>query len=501
MDQDDQYSAKPSLLSQFIMGTFSTGAGKVLAMVLSLVGVMIITRAVPAKEYGSFVILRVVVLFLSQISGLGLGAAIAVFVNAAQSGREKSQIVNSAFLLRVVTIIVLGIIALPLSNAIAQLFSSTLPMRYAWFIPLLFFLEAMYELHQAALQSFHLFKQMGIADAISSVLYLLFILIFVVWLKMGFIGLLQARSIALALALVFQYLNLPIARRPQLNVSVLREMLKFGFPLQLDAILGFVHTRIDTALLGILLGSTGVAYYEVARKIPEALSIGYAAYRPVYFTFVSKMSAEGQTDKVDRVINYTLRLWAFMLCFATLMALLFGRELFLLLFSEQYLPSVTPFVILMGWVGLTAVSNTLGFTLIAIGETNKPVLANIATVIANTATSLTLIPILGATGGAIASVVGRLASNPLEAFFLIRKGIRVDVMTYVKPIFLLIVHVVAYWLAKPDNPLVSSLFIVTFLGGSVLFSIITMSDVHLVTSEVEKLLGSLRTPLTKKSES
>ncbi len=469
-------------------------------MVLSLVGVMVITRTVGAEEYGSFIILRVVVLFLAQISGMGLASSIPVFVNATDDDGKKSQIINSALLFRLATIIVLGLLSLPFADSIARLFDSTMSLGHAAFIPILFFFEAIFGLLQASLQSFHRFQRMGIADAISSTTNLLFIFIFVVWLKMGFIGLLQARSIALGLAIVFQYINLPIARKPQLNTGVLREMLKFGLPLQLNDILSFVFSRIDTVLLGLLLGSAGVAYYEIARKIPDTLTLAYEAYRAVYFPFVSKFSAEGKSDKLARILNHSLRLGAFLPILGALLALLFGREVFLLVFTEEYLPSVTPFIILMGGLSLYAVGYTLGTTQVAIGETDKPVLANIAHTITSVATSLVLIPILGATGAAIASIAGSIVSNPLDVFFLRRKDVEVDVMTYVKPMFLFVVHAVVYMVTMPENLLVSSLFVVTFLAGSVLFSVVTMDDINLLFSEGEKLLRSLKFPSLRKSE-
>jgi O-antigen/teichoic acid export membrane protein len=142
----------------------------------------------------------------------------------------------------------------------------------------------------------------------------------------------------------------------------------------------------------------------------------------------------------------------------------------------------------------------LGTTQIAIGETDKPVLVNIAHTATSVAASFALIPILGATGAAIANVSGSIVANPLNVMFLVRKNIDVDVMTYVKPIFLFAIHAVVYLVTMPQNLLMSSLFVVTFLAGSVLFSIITLDDINLIVGEVEKILRSFKFPLMRKSE-
>jgi O-antigen/teichoic acid export membrane protein len=62
--------------------------------------------------------------------------------------------------------------------------------------------------------------------------------------------------------------------------------------------------------------------------------------------------------------------------FGTLVAVVFGRDVIRLLFSETYLPCYVPFVLLMVGLVLKVTENTLGYSLVAIGDSDKPLIVN-----------------------------------------------------------------------------------------------------------------------------
>src|SRR5690606_41186575 len=80
---------------------------------------------------------------------------------------------------------------------------------------------------------------------------------------------------------------LPIST-PRFDRQVLQELLRFGFPLQLNFVLSFVFSRADTFLISVLLGPAQVAFYEIARRIPDSVSDAYEAFVQVYFPSVAQ---------------------------------------------------------------------------------------------------------------------------------------------------------------------------------------------------------------------
>ena len=148
----------------------------------------------------------------------------------------------------------------------------------------------------------------------------------------------------------------------------MKEILKFGFPLYLNEILTFGYRRADSLIIGGLLGPVSIAYYEVARRIPDSIATFYATFKSVFFPFMTNLFARGEKDKAEIIINNSVRWISLVIGFGALISLLFGEEIIVLIFSDRYLPSVPIFVLLMVGLIFTFIHYTFGYSLVALGE-------------------------------------------------------------------------------------------------------------------------------------
>jgi O-antigen/teichoic acid export membrane protein len=492
---------EPSLLSRLVGGTTFTGLGRLSSVVFSLVSVLLVTRALPAEDYGAYVILRVVVLFLGQVSSIGLETALPVFIGKAQDADTRRRTFSTVLYSRLLTIVVFSLIAIPFRTQIMALLGSSAERELVVFIPILFLLETLLGLMQSALQSFLRFNRIGISDFIAGMTNLLLIVVFVLWLRLGFLGLIYARCLALGIALVFTWFSLPIQKRFEFDFDILRSLVKFGAPLQVNSILSFIFGRIDTVLVGLLLGAEGVAFYEIARKIPDSLSQIFEAYRMVYYPYMSRFFAEKQWDRLGKLLNNSNRLISFVSLSGALVTMLFGQELVSMLFTSEYAPSVAPLIVLMIGLCFFMIGYILGTSLVAIGDTTKPPLINIFHMAATVIGNLLLIPRFGITGAAIASMAGSVVTNPLNVYFLRRRDVAVNTLSYVKSMVIFAVHAAVYFVLQPASLWIRGLFVVTFLCSSFLFAVVTLADVELLIAEVRPLilrtLGAVRLTVIK----
>ncbi len=147
----------------------------------------------------------------------------------------------------------------------------------------------------------------------------------------------------LSIAIVYSKIEYSL----ELNKAVLKEMLSFGFPLQIQSILDFVYSRIDTVIIATLVGTAGTAYYEVARKIPDALMQLYNAFRSVYFPMITELNAKDHREEALQMLNTSIRSLAFIVLLGAMISVTFGKDILRLLFSDQYLSSYPIFVLLM----------------------------------------------------------------------------------------------------------------------------------------------------------
>jgi O-antigen/teichoic acid export membrane protein len=326
---------------------------------------------------------------------------------------------------------------------------------------------------------------MALLDFISSLLNFLLTVVFLLFLGQGIPGLVYARLISVTLACAFVCLISPIEWRLEFDFGMLKELLVFGFPLQINDILSFIYLRIDTLMIGALLGPAEIAYYEIARKIPENLLGLYEAFRSVFFPFISKLFALGEHKKATQMLNHSMRLLSFVSILAALVALVFGNEIISLLFSAKYLPSVPVFVLLMIGLNFSIVNYTLGYSLVAVGDSDKPAIVNVVHMTISLLGNRILIPILGIVGAALASLAGFFAKHPLNVLFLRRRSVDVKVGEYLKPILIFGAYGLLFLILGSPLLILKVAIVVLFILTCVLLSVITVEDMAVVSDEVK----------------
>jgi O-antigen/teichoic acid export membrane protein len=347
-------------------------------------------------------------------------------------------------------------------------------------------------LFNAIFQGLFLFKKIAITELIASFINFILIVILVLFLHQGVLGLLLAKTISLGVACVYAYSSIPLPKKFEFHLNLLKSVLRFGFPLQLNDILTFFYLRIDTLMVGALLGPAAIAYYEIARKIPDSLTGLYEAFRAVFYPFIAKFFAQSERQKAAEMLNHSTRLISFATMLGTLVVVIFGNEIISLLFSERYLPSVPAFLLLMIWLNLAFTDSTLGYSLVAAGDSDKPALINVLHTAVNVIGNLLLIPLWGIVGAALSSVLGFVATNPVYVYFLRRRNVDASVMAYLKPVLIFGVCWFLIFTFQPTLLLSKMAILGLFIGINLLMSVITIEDLSAVLREAKlSLAGAL----------
>jgi O-antigen/teichoic acid export membrane protein len=478
--------------SGFASGITSTGLGKVSVIMLGLLGLMITTRALTPQEVGTFVLLLALVAFLTEFSSLGLHLALPQFLVAAQMDDEKRRLTNTALLFRLLTVSVTSFIAFSASPDLLELFGVPLDSAIVPFIAVLVALESALKLSSALFQGQFKFRWIGVANCISSILNLAAILLFIHWLRMGLIGLIYAKLISRVTALLFVALVMRLDLRLELDLVMLRRMLIFGLPLQLNYIMSFIFQRMDTFVIGMLLGPMQVAYYEIARRIPDSLSEGYEAFVQVYFPFMSSFYTDHDTRRASAMLNTATRWLSFTTLSAALLSVAFGADIITLIFSDRYLPSAQLLSLLMVGAAVIFLDSNLGYALIAVGDGVKIPAINFIRTLLLFLGYFTLIPMLGLTGAALTGIVSMVLVDPLCVIFLRRRGLYVDVLAYMKAFLIFVAFALVFAYFKPVGLLTKCVSLALFALTNLALSVVTISDLRIVTRESRLLAARYR---------
>ena len=405
--------------SRFMRGIFSTGLGRFMNLALGLLSLMLVVRHISAEAYGAFVLIRVIYTFLAEFTNFGLTLVVPKYLASSEDVQHKYRLINTTIYFRVFTILVCVPLMFVVRPGLVALFgSSPLLLEYFIYIPILFGLDSLARTLLPILQGLFRFRMIGIISTLSAIANFIATIVFVFPLGLGTLGLIYAVCVSDTLIIILAYSAAHLKDRRGIDLPILKEMLVFGFPLQVQYMLDFLFARIDTVVVGVFLGTVGVAYYEVARKLPDSFMYLYDAFRSVYYPFVAKFHADGERGKVVKLLNNSSRMLSFLTSFGALIAVLFGKEIISVLFSPTYLPSYYAFVVLMFGLNLSVLDNTLGYSLVAIGEPTKPLIVNLVRAITSVLLNLVITPIFGFIGASVVAVVSNLIAVPLDVYFL-----------------------------------------------------------------------------------
>lgn len=476
-----------STLSGVLDGVFSTGVGSMIMTVLGLVGFMLTSRWLAKDELGAFVILQLSTNFLVGISGFGLELSITKFLAETRDEEKHKKIIGNVVVFRLFTIVLFSGIALLLQQPLFTLFGETAYTQIIAYLPFFLLLESLYRLIDSVFGGVFEFKWIGISTAILSVVNLGLIIALVGWQDFGLEGRIWARMAGLISSILIAVLFTRLKVKLQFDFKLLGEMLRFSFPLYLNLILTFFFQRADTFIIGGFMGPAEIAIYEIARKIPESIESLYEAFRKVYFPFISDLFGQKRFKEASAMLNHSMRLVAVAGVFGVLIAFFFGREIIFLLFSDAYEESILLFGILMIVLLMNVVDYTLGYSLVAVGDSSRPAMINVLHTAFNFIGYYLLIPISGVFGVALSTLTGVSLVNPINVFFLRRKEVKVKMGNYLVPILIGAMIVGAYFLLGLQQWYLRVVLILAYFGFCFLFGIISIQDIHEVVAQFHRM--------------
>jgi O-antigen/teichoic acid export membrane protein len=481
-----------SIFSSFMRGIFSTGLGRLMTLVLGMASLMLVVRHISAEAYGMFVLIRVISIFLAEVTNLGLTLVIPKYLAGSEDVQYKCGLINTVIYFRIVTIGVCGLLMFTGRPVLLALFGSSPLLRtFFVYVPILFGLESVARTLMAILQGLFRFRMIGIISTLSAAANFIATIVFVFPLNLSTIGLIYAVFVSDTLIIMLAYSAANIKDKARVNLPTLKRMLRFGLPLQMQYMLDFVFARIDTVVIGFWLGTASVAFYEVARKLPDSVMYLFDAFQSVYFSFISKFHADGSRDNVATLLSNSTRALSFLTSFAALGAVLFGKQIISLVFSQAYLPSYYAFVVLMFGLNLSVLDNVLGYSLVAIGEPTKPLIVNCIRAIINVSLNMVIIPMFNFFGAAVVTVVSNLIAAPLDVYFLGKRKVRVEILAFFKPVIISGGYGLLFLSVGTSLVYVKVVFIVMFILTCLLMSIITRDDRQVIVAETIRLRNRL----------
>ena len=288
-----------------------TGVTSTLAAVLL---VPIYTRILTPEDYGVIAILRTLIGILVVIFNLGMGSAIFWAYFRAESEEEKKKVVGTALFFQFFFPLVFTLVLIAVSPIFNKLiFQAGQPLHYLTIVFVTIFFQAGIAIPLAVLRAKEQSQKYVLLSLSNLILTITFSVLFVVFLRLGVLGVLLGSLIGSGLVYLA---SLPfVVRYAKLGISLpwLKGMLSFGLPMVPAGLSMWVLNYSDRFFLNYFWDLSGVGLYNVGYRVGMLILLVVGAVQLAFAPFVfSNQNKKNAKDIYKKFATYYLLLLFYM---------------------------------------------------------------------------------------------------------------------------------------------------------------------------------------------
>ena len=256
-----------------------------------------------------------------------------------------------------------------------------------------------------------------------------------------------------------------------------------------------IYTNLDNVMLGFMKDDVEVGYYNAATKIKNILVSIVTSLGTVLMPRASYYLQNGMEDEFYKLSKKAIK---FVFLAATSMMIyfmLFAREGVLFLSGEAFEGAILPMMIVMPTLLFIGLTNIMGIQmLVPMGREDAVMISTFAGAIVDLILNAIAIPILGASGAAIGTLVAEFVVLIVQLIYL-RKDVAFlyNGQSYLK---LLIALIAAFIAGCAVKLLISGIFIKLVISAMLFFGvyalILYILKEEIVTENVNKVIQMIK---------
>ena len=420
--------------------------GIVIQRIAGLVMLPVYTRFLTPADYGSLELLMMTSELVALITGLGISGSIFRFFYQKEDSVYQNNVISSALTIMIVLYSCVGFIGISLSPYLAKIILGGTRIETAAFMILFgyFILEPLNIIPFLFLriqQKPVLFVSISL---VKLVLQIALNVYFLVFLKIGFLGVLLSTFITQIIICVwlsrylFNYIQLRFSK------ELAKEIINYSYPLVLAGLGAFISTFSDRYFLKAYADLSSVGVYSLAYKF--GFLMAFLTFGPIYTVWEPKrfeLAMQEDYPKINQRVFFFVSLAAITVALGIA---LFARDLLRVMSVREFWIAYTivPYILIayifQGW------TNYVNFGLHYCGKTKYLSLCSAITAGVIIILSFLLIPEFKAIGAAVATMIAFVLNFAIvyacaEKFYKLR-------LSWMKPVALLCVAVCLYLISR-----------------------------------------------------
>lgn len=407
-------------LSGLLSDTLTYGLSSLLAQAINFFLLPLYTHYLSPTDYGILAMLAVMSTMYGPLANLGMTNAIFKRFNLVKSVEERQDVIGTGLLSIVAASFLLVGFGVSLAGPISLSLLKT--GDYQNLIVLTLFTAAASSIGEVPNVVLRAERRVKLASALNIFNILIAILLtifYVAYLKMGVQGAVVANLIGTSLNSVLRFLVTLRSFRMRLRLETWKSMLSYGLPFVPHRLFSYTLTQFASYMTGTMLGLDQLGLYSVATRLTIPLIFAINAVQQAWVPYKFQVHAEDKQPTLffGSIVSYYL----VVMCYLWVGISIWGPVVLRLMTNVRFHTAAN----LIPLVGLIPLGQGIYYmfgTGVELSDNTRPMpvisFLGLAAVILG---GFGLIPLLGAQGAALATVLGWVAMTVAMYIFAQRR--------------------------------------------------------------------------------
>ncbi len=321
-----------SLNKEFFSGIFWATFSQLGYVLLALAGNIFLARFLTAEEFGVIAIAMFFVGVFNVLIEGGVGGALV------RKEKVTKQDYSTVFIFNLGVSIVLFALIFIIAEPIALYYEKTILKEVLWVLSLLLIINAFTVVQNTKLIRNMSFKQVGVYRIVS----LIVATVIACWLAyrgFGVWAIVSMQIISAFLLMLILWVKLGGIGSLVFSKKSFKDVFSFGLFTTLSSILNIIFDNIYQLIIGKYFSLAQVGYYYQAKKLYQAPDgICRTVIQQVFYSYLSKF----QGDIKDFVVkfNLTTKYMAIFLGLMVMLIYIYSEQIIMLLYGSKWIESV-----------------------------------------------------------------------------------------------------------------------------------------------------------------
>ncbi len=453
--------------------TITITLSRVIALAITMVTAMLLSRFRTVEEYGTYSQLQLVAALFVSVFMMGLPSSINYFISRADSDKERQNFLGTYYTLSGALSLLTGIALALCAPVISSFFDNPAILSFIYFLLLFPWANVTVSGIENVLIVYQKANWVTVYRILESICLLGSVLV-IQWLGYGFKEYMVLYLTVYALfALIVYALAYKVSGgfRPKFDFSLIKKIFAFSIPIGLASVMGTLNIEIDKLLIGYVMDTEQMAIYTNASKeLP--VSFIASSITAVLLPQLTRLLKDKKSESAVSLWGAATELSFILIALIVGTVFTFAEDVMVFLYSDKYIAGIPVFRVYT--LILLLRCTYFGMILNAKGKTKDIFWASVGSLIINAIINPLFYYLFGMIGPAIGTFVAMLliivwqlmrTSSTLEIPF-------VRVFPWKKLFFILLISAgfsVCFFGLKQLLPLES---VLTGLGESVALGIV-----------------------------